>query len=551
MKLMFKNISLIFIIIIILFGCISETTNQTIKNRNETGNLDLQDIRTQFLIYEGKLRMYEGGYSIPFIYYGGNIYSTYYIMESLKLLGVNSFTNKRKTIIMLENNLADIEDKNIMMDNLYYTVNILENLGEFKNKKINALLEKMFVKLYRDGYYSFDTYGNEKLKDYLISTYMASQIEDFLQLDKTKIKEDWIANIKLDNSLSNARLIYFKNILLLKFNHNHQIPESDKKIMVKYVNETFSKTKLDLFELNTSLEIIDLLNYYKLDYNKPPDKIFSLLYANQNNDGGWNAALEGPSDEQGTYLALKFLEHFNKDVRKSKILKEMLEDHQGIDGGYSKIIQKEFSIESTNMVKQISDYYGYKTKNEKETKDLLKLIIRKINWDILDGKTIAHIIETLKTYNIKIPEEAIESIQNKYKDLIKNKNYEHALYVSYVMKLINVGIPKLKINIQDNLNNLNFKDHLFLLGTLSISQRISQKDIKIFGKKFQKDIKNNLNDPYIMWILTIISQNGNYVDININDHLNRSIESIKNNKETFHLRDFYYVLKTYQLLNKR
>ncbi|MBY6269910.1 MAG: hypothetical protein CW344_17120, partial [Parageobacillus thermoglucosidasius] len=94
MKLMFKNISLIFIIIIILFGCISETTNQTIKNRNETGNLDLQDIRTQFLIYEGKLRMYEGGYSIPFIYYGGNIYSTYYIMESLKLLGVNSFTNK-------------------------------------------------------------------------------------------------------------------------------------------------------------------------------------------------------------------------------------------------------------------------------------------------------------------------------------------------------------------------------------------------------------------------------------------------------------------------
>lgn len=546
---MFKNISLIFIIIIILFGCISETTNQTIKNRNETGNLDLQDIRTQFLIYEGKLRIYEGGYSIPFIYYGGDIYSTYYIIESLKLLGVNSFTNKRKTVIMLENKLGDIEDKNIMMDDLYYVTKILINLKELKNKKINALLKKKLVKLYRDGYYSFDTYGNEKLKDYLISTYMASQIEDFLQFEKTKIREDWIANIKLDNSLSNARLIYFKNILLLKFNHNHKIPESDKKIMVKYVNETFSKTKFDLFELNTSLEIIDLLNNYNLHYNKPSDKIFSLLYANQNNDGGWSAVLEGPSDEQGTYLALKFLEHFNKDIRKSAILKGMLEDHQGIDGGYSKIIQKEFSIESTNMIKQISDYYGYKTKNEKETKDLLKLIISKINWNILDGKTVAHIIEALKTYNIKIPKEAIESIRNKYKNLIKNKNYEQMLYVSYVMKLINVEIPKLKINTQDN---LNFKDHLFLLGTLSMSNRISQKDIKIFVEKFEKHIKNNLNDPYIMWILTIISQNGNYADINslISDHLIKDIDSIKSNKETFHLSDFYYVLKTYQLLKR-
>lgn len=85
-----------------------------------------------------------------------------------------------------------------------------------------------------------------------------------------------------------------------------------------------------------------------------------------------------------------------------------------------------------------------------------------------------------------------------------------------------------------------------------MSNRISQKDIKIFVEKFEKHIKNNLNDPYIMWILTIISQNGNYADINslISDHLIKDIDSIKSNKETFHLSDFYYVLKTYQLLKR-
>lgn len=335
---MYQKIFIFFTLFIILFisGCINNENSsfqesQQVDNLNETWIL-----KTINRIDDSE--GIEGGYS-EFSPEEPTLYSTYYFLESLKLLDKKP-EHKQATIDWLfseeqkmlnENGSANIRD-------IYFLTMSLDTLGVNQTNS-SGLISKVMELQTSDGSFS----EKEGDKGTLLDTFRAITVLRTLGVDLNQVAftKAWLINKWMDSGenetpqnlisdtsmLREALELYDVNVSSTQYQSPRMEQAVEQKNIVENQLESLPDTNMDFFTLSL------FTDFLLRNGSIPPElrsDISKYLQEKQLQDGGFNAFLDSYGESQGTYLALKTASDIG--VKLDGNISEFIYNHEPLDG---------------------------------------------------------------------------------------------------------------------------------------------------------------------------------------------------------------------------
>jgi len=386
----------VIMMVLVTNGCTSNKLpyhheSQQIDNLNE-----LWTVNTIDRIHSS--RGVDGGYS-DFPPEKPTLYSTYYFLESLKLLDEDP-KHKKATIGWLLSKEQEIfkQTNDTTMRDIYFLTMSLEFLDA---KPINRsrLISKVMELQMPDGSFA-DRNGD---KGTLLDTFRAVNILSSLGADMSDLPltKEWLIgksmkseeNNNLINSLSDMYMsisaleLYGINISTSQeYGNRVDLIDGQKKDLEKQLG-SLSENQVDLFALNlfTGLLVIT-------DDITPKIRSDVGIYLNEKqlDDGGFNALLGEYGESHGTYLAIKIAS--NIGLKLNNNVCEFIYSHELSSGGFRPAYRLISSLGNTYTAVSSLKILGL------EPFDKEKLIIYLENKWKKDPKRADHVYYLLMTY---------------------------------------------------------------------------------------------------------------------------------------------------------
>lgn len=303
-----KTLVCVITLSLIFSGCISTQSHQTVQN---------QDIQNQEWISNTidlleKSRGIDGGYS-DFPPQTPTLYSTYYFLSSLELLGKEP-KYKEETINWLFSKEQEIlgNESSSNMGDIYFLTMSLELL-ETQPKNGSELEVKVMSLQNPDGSFA-ETRGDNGT---LLDTFRALQILNVLGTDLNGIPntKSWLVGkwkninesenllyLTSDSSLLSSALEYYDVDVLSSGEYaqkDNWVVEQRKFVEAEL--ESLPENEIDLISLGSFTEFLLITGDISLDIKT---NLENYLASKQLQNGGYNVFYDTYGESQGTYLAL-------------------------------------------------------------------------------------------------------------------------------------------------------------------------------------------------------------------------------------------------------
>ena len=337
---MYRKVYALVVIMMVLItnGCISNKLpshheSQQIDNLNE-----LWTINTINRIDSS--RGVDGGYS-DFPPEKPTLYSTYYFLESLRLLNKDS-KHKEATIDWLlskEQEMFKQTDDPTMRDIYFLTMGL--QILDAKPSNRSRLVSKVMELQMPDGSFA-DIKGDEGT---LLDTFRAVNILNSLGVDlnDTPLTKEWLIS-KSMKAEENTNLIYslsdmYMSISALELYGINISTSQEYRDRVDWINgqkkllenqlSSLSENQVDLFTLNLFTGLLAMTDGIT---PKIRSDVGTYLKEKQLDDGGFNALSGEYGESHGTYLAIKIAS--NIELKLNKNVCKFIYDHELLSGGF-------------------------------------------------------------------------------------------------------------------------------------------------------------------------------------------------------------------------
>jgi hypothetical protein len=438
-----------FILFFLFSGCISEKAvlNQEaleLGNKNESWTTDtINRLESSYAI--------DGGYS-DFPPEEPTLYSTYYFLESLKLLSKEP-KYKQATIdwLLLKEKEMAKQNTNSSIRDIYFLTMSLNILGA-KPANSSNLISKVMELQKPDGSFTEQKGGEGTLLD----TFRAINILYTLGVDLNQIPltkawliDRWtkpVENDDLINLTSETPML----LSALEFcNVNISSPQNQSPRMENLLKQRrtieeqlklSTNSQMDLFTLSSFTDSLLITGNISSEIRSD---IGMYLKERQLEDGGFNALLDNYGEEHGTYLALKIASNialsFNDNVSVFIYSHEPLDENGGFRPSYRLISSPEntyLAVKSLKILglepshkeelfKYVKNDWSEESKNIKSTYNLL-MIYNLLNQPYPEDTQFKEMVKTIYDESAN---QSLDSI-----------NLEEVLYLTKVANLLNINL---------------------------------------------------------------------------------------------------------------
>ncbi|GIN63004.1 hypothetical protein J27TS8_29970 [Robertmurraya siralis] len=571
------NLWLILILIIhilILISCDNEkdTKKEIVKVEEESDvhNLDTEINETYLSILNekyfsliGKLDMDYGGYSIePLQHQYGNLYSSYFLLNTKDILHEEINSSERnilKEFVSEQIKLIDNKSNPNVVYDLYYGTEILKMINYRDFVILKNIYDKLMKFQLEDGsfvssYEEIDKNISDENK--ITSTVMAISIlntsnkeipektiewlkKTWNQIDKTdinisklrKIIEGFEMSDARDKSEINKEIELFRTFYLNALKGN-----SDNGTLLYALQDAIYLDKIFEFNLTPSVELIE------------------RIYKEQNKDGGWNIFLDDFSEEQGTEVAVKVLNHFNFDIPYQDLLSKTVNEQKSINGGYAPIIQKEFSLKNTSYIYFSSQKLGLKYHRKDETFEIIQDIMSS-DYSLYTSEELLQLNNLAIEFKIN-NNKLVNYAENEINKESKLQSVEKIYDLINFYKIINTEKLLKEHNIDsDVLDTDNYFTKLLLLNLDSIKGDISKKEINSYWGKYKdfiiKDVDKNSCLVYMLLSsLPINKEENKDVYRTLIQLINKQMSNYSQTMEPLSIQEYYFIIESINNLDR-
>lgn len=389
-----KTVVYVLALSLIFSGCVSTYSHQEVQN---------QDIRNQEWISNTinmleKSRGIDGGYS-DFSPQISDLYSTYYYLSSLEILGKEPKYKEETVRWLLSKEQEILNGHSPKLDDIYFVTMSLEILGAQPKNKSEIKAEIMNLQT-SDGSFS----GVKEDEGSLLDTFRALQILNTIgsDLNETPTTKKWLLErwnrideneelvyLTSDTSLLIPALkLYNVNVLLSgKFDQeNNWLIEQRTAVETEILS--IPEQEIDLITLHSLTEFLLITG----DLNpNVKTKLVTYIMSKQLSDGGYNVFYEKYGESQGTYLALLIASKIGFELNNNVL--EFVCDHEIRDGsgGFRPSYRLLSSTENTYFAVNSLKILGVEPLNKN---DLYSYLETQLSSDDVDYKDLYYIIAT-------------------------------------------------------------------------------------------------------------------------------------------------------------
>lgn len=449
----------IILIILIIGGCVdsensslqeSQQMEASLQESQQMENLnEAWIIKTVSRIEDSQ--GIEGGYS-DFPPEQPTLYSTYYFLESLKLLDKEP-EHKQATIDWLSSQEQEILNGNdsANMRDIYFLTMSLDTL-EVKPAYSSDLISKVMELQTPDGSFS-EKKGDEGT---LLDTFRAITVLHTLGVDLNQVSltKTWLINKWMESGenenlwystsetsmLISAIELYEVNISSPQYRSPRMEKAVEQKIIIESQLESLPDTNMDFFTLSS---FTDFLLMNGSISSEAQSNIKTYLQEKQLQDGGFNALLDKYGESHGTYLALKTASNIGLELNGN--VSEFIYNHEPLDGGggFRPAYRMISSPENTYLSVKALNILGSEPANKDELHTYLES-----QWQT-DSRKAKNYYYLLMTYNLlnKEPPQDMQLkswIKNNLDDVsnqpAESMDLEEVLYLAKLANLFNIEL---------------------------------------------------------------------------------------------------------------
>jgi hypothetical protein len=513
-----------------------------------------------------KMDLPQGGYSVqPVQHQYGTLYSTSYILNTLKLLDYNVQKETLKNLESFSNTeiskIVNKDNTNLVYD-LFYYAEIQDLLGIQNRSSDNVAIALNMLEEEDGSYYSNIREKSNKLvaeEDRIPSMYRALFVKKALGLSISQANIDWVNkqyNKVIETSTELGLLLnLLKSMELLGLDYDKE------QLLSKSMHEIAKKME----ESNTVLEAADALELAKmLGFNiSPTESFWKKIASRQNEDGAWSYDFGPFSEEQGTYIVVNTYHQFNREIPNKVVLLNTLLEQNSFFGGYSSMYQSDLDLNSTYYIVYLNNLFHIKLKNIEKTNEVLKRRYKDLKNLTSHEKYRLLFLKRMLGSNELLPQNLIfaEWVTEKA-NIIDTNNildvYFYCLSSKELGSIINHDEIERQINsfynllLSEQVTNANIGTVLLTLNTLIMFQDEldGEKSIAMLGSYIDQISEILKNEPFGIFLLKNImdliqvdmSGNPTYAIINtmLNDAITRLQDKLASSSAPLQLADLYY-----------
>lgn len=557
----YKSFIIFFIINCLFFSACSTRSEKNFKEINTNNGISdnqvLQSIektkhKTELLLK--KTLIASGGYAVESLYSdSGSLYSTYFALKGLNSLGKKVSQGEKEEIILFVSDQIrnlDIQNSSSLIYDLFYATNILKLVDDdLKNKNIEKDIMKILDSLdTTDGYFlssHLDDKNESHKSIFIVPTIYSIYIYNYFNIEYSSYQIDWLKKeissleVNNDNITLISHLHNIKNIIDISKIINNDIKDG----MIDF-NQTMYENKLNsktLFDLQASIRITELLNINI----QPNTDLINELYHLQNEDGGWHVFHEDWSEEQGISIALEFINFYSIETPSKQELLKLVENQKAINGSYTSIYKKEFSLSNTFYATKINKFFGFETEYDDRTKKVIQNMDKNLdNYNPMEQYYLVSLVQENDIPKVKFNVNKDIKIDSK----TKMESLRELLYINKINIELNedMVIPRF-INKKTKLSK-EFTENILIISNRALLGKLTQEEIDSFWNETDKELLSEYKgDFYVTWLLSVILKesglNNKELRQFIIENLNLKIKEI-NEKDVILLDEVYFCIET-------
>ncbi|TYS40764.1 prenyltransferase/squalene oxidase repeat-containing protein [Bacillus infantis] len=505
-----------------------------------------------------------GGYSIePAEHQYGNLYSSYFILNTMDLLGEKLDASEEASLenfILEQIHLIDNKKNPNVVYDLYYAAEILR-ISNYEDSEIMKIIYDKLMKFQlKDGSFvsSYEELERKVPNENNIrSTVMAISIIKANDKRISKDTTDWLLtqwNAIDKTEINTAKLTQIlKGLSLIGNKDITSIIGIDLDLFKSFYLSVLDGDSEDgtlLYDLQDVIILDEIFNFN----SKPNPNLVERIYKEQNMDGGWNIFLDDYSEEQGTEAALSFLSHYNIEIPNEDLLSKTVNEQKSFNGGFSPIVQKEFSLKNSSYIYMLSQKLGLKYHNKEKTKSIIQDIMNS-DYNLFNSEDLLQLNALATEFEIN-NSKLIDYAEIKLRDENKLQSVENIYDLLNFYKITNGKNSLAEYNIDPEvLDKDNYFTELLLLNLNSIDGIVSKEHINNYWEKYKdsfvKDSDKNSSLVFMLLSsLPIDKDDNNDVYKTLIHLLNKRMHKYSATMEPLSIQDFYYTLESIENLNR-